>query len=175
MVSEVKAAVVFIILVRNVFTRTTKVQVMRQLLQNVLRRLGFVKKYKTVGILISSGNDKTRQVMARMNQLMEEHRPFLRARYSIRNLAEELNIPSHHLSALLNKHMGVSFNDYLNNHRIRHCQELIRHGAAGNLNLKGLSAECGFNNRNSFTTAFKKFTGHNPSVFAKKHKILQKI
>lgn len=113
--------------------------------------------------------DKIRQ----MTEFMESKQPFLQIGYSIRSLASELNVPSYQLSAFLNRQLGVNFNDYLNRFRVRYSQELIREGLAQSLNLKGLSKKCGFNNRNSFTTAFKKFTGHTPSDYVKNYQPYQ--
>ena len=113
--------------------------------------------------------DKIRQ----MTSFMEEKQPFLHIGYSIRSLATELNVPSYQLSAFLNRELGVNFNDYLNRFRVQYSQGLIREGLAHSLNLKGLSKKCGFNNRNSFTTAFKKFTGHTPSDYVKNYHLYQ--
>jgi len=108
-----------------------------------------------------------------MTEFMEGKQPFLQIGYSIRSLANELNVPSYQLSAFLNRQLGVNFNDYLNRFRVRYSQELIQEGVAHSLNLKGLSKKCGFNNRNSFTTAFKKFTGHTPSDYVKNYQLYQ--
>jgi AraC-like DNA-binding protein len=32
---------------------------------------------------------------------------------------------------------------------------------------------CGFNNRNTFTVAFKKFTGNTPSDYVKQYQLIQ--
>jgi AraC-like DNA-binding protein len=50
---------------------------------------------------------------------------------------------------------------------VGHCQKLMKSGAVDRLNMHGLAFECGFHNRNSFTTAFKKFTGRTPSDYLK--------
>ena len=87
----------------------------------------------------------------------------------VKSLADELNIRQYQLSAFLNHELGVNFNDYLNEQRIRYCQQLIHEGDAYNLNLKGLASKCGFHNRNTFSTAFKKFTGYTPSSYTKRY------
>ncbi|MBO9572355.1 MAG: helix-turn-helix transcriptional regulator, partial [Chitinophagaceae bacterium] len=117
--------------------------------------------------------EKSKQVIRKMNELMESEQPFLKTGYSIKTLAGELKIPSYQVSALLNRKMGTNFNDYLNHYRVKYSQELIRSGVTENLNLKGLSSKCGFNNRNTFTSAFKKFTGHTPSDYAKHYQHYQ--
>jgi AraC-like DNA-binding protein len=111
--------------------------------------------------------EMTTKYLHQMEMLMKQRRPFLQSGYSIQSLAVELGIPSYTVSLLINRKMGINFNDYLNRYRVQYCQELIHKGAAGNLNLKGLATNCGFHNRNTFTNAFKKFTGQTPSSYAK--------
>ncbi len=103
--------------------------------------------------------------------VLQTGRNYLRPRYSIRDLSEETKIPVYKLSAYVNQCEGMNFNDYINRLRIGYCIELITSGSAEGLNLKGLAAECGFSNRNTFTIAFKKFAGYNPSEYVKLKKL----
>ena len=129
------------------------------------------KSKKSPPMLLS--NQKAALLLQQMEDLMQQRRPFLQSGYSIQSLAVELGIPSYQVSSLINRKMGINFNDYLNRYRVQYCQELIRKGAAGNLNLKGLANNCGFHNRNTFTNAFKKFTGQTPSYYARNYRQTQ--
>jgi AraC-like DNA-binding protein len=99
---------------------------------------------------------------------MHEKKPFLRLRYSIHALADDINIPSYQLSAYLNRELGLNFTGYMNLFRVRYCKDLIQKGHIHRLNLKGLALACGFYNRNTLTTAFKRFTGFTPSYYQKR-------
>lgn len=103
--------------------------------------------------------------------VLQTGRNYLRPRYSIRDLSEETKIPVYRLSAYVNQCEEMNFNDYINRLRIGYCIELITSGRAEGLNLKGLAAQCGFSNRNTFTIAFKKFAGYNPSEYIKLKKL----
>src|SRR5262249_23151953 len=92
---------------------------------------------------------------------------FLRARFSIYDLAKETGVPTHQLSAYFNRNLRMSFIDYINRLRVWYCQFLIQKGMVNSLNLKGLAYRCGFNNRNTLTIAFKKFTGLTPSEYGR--------
>jgi len=98
---------------------------------------------------------------------MQDAKPFLKYRYSIRDLAEDIHVQAYRLSAFLNQEKHLRFNDYLNQFRIQHCKELILNGQVNDLNMKGLALICGFQNRNTLTSAFKKLTGFTPSHYAK--------
>lgn len=105
---------------------------------------------------------------AQLEKLMLERRPFLTSNYSLGDLAIDLQISPHQASALVNQVTGKNFNDYLNEQRIRFCLELFKSGEGKMLNMLGIAQQCGFNNRNTFTIAFKKVTGILPSEYLKK-------
>ena len=117
-------------------------------------------------------NIKTDLMIYRMNMYMQEYKPFLKPRYRLRDLSDEMHMPLHQLSAYLNKELGMHFSEYLNQFRIRYCEELIKNGSPGRIYLKELVSKCGFHNRNTFTTAFKKFTGKTPSEYVRE-RVLQ--
>ena len=79
-----------------------------------------------------------------------------------------MNIQPYLLSAVINQVFKTNYNDFINGYRIEHAKTLIQNGEAKMLTLEALSEQCGFNNRNSFTIAFKKHAGQTPSDFIKK-------
>lgn len=111
-------------------------------------------------------NEKsTQQICRRLESFMSSELPFLRHGYTLDELSNAIHIPSYRLSAILNQYLKLSFHDYLNMHRIAYCKDKILKGAAELITLEALAYECGFNNRNSFTSAFKHFNGTTPSDF----------
>jgi AraC-like DNA-binding protein len=146
---------------------------MRNLIHRLLQRLARSGSNNRKGAPELSP-EKTNKLLQKMQELMKLQRPFLQPGYSIQSLAVELGVPAYRVSLLINRKMGLNFNDYLNRYRVQYCRELIHQGAAGNLNLKGLATSCGFHNRNTFTNAFKKFIGQTPSNYAKNFRNSQK-
>ncbi|HEY4286621.1 MAG TPA: AraC family transcriptional regulator [Puia sp.] len=112
-------------------------------------------------------HEKIECISSMLEAFMQDKKPFLKIGYCIRDLGEELGIPSYQLSAFINQLLGMNFNEYCNSYRVRHCQELMQTGLVDRLNLRGLAKRCGFNNRNTLTTAFKKFTGVTPSDYSR--------
>ena len=106
-----------------------------------------------------------------INELVEKHlemnQSYKNKGFTMRDLASELDMQPYVLSAVINQVHQTNFNDFLNRYRIQYAKKLIEQGDGKMLTLEGLSNLCGFNNRNSFTTAFKKHTGNTPSAFVK--------
>ncbi|MCH6199985.1 helix-turn-helix domain-containing protein [Aquiflexum sp. LQ15W] len=112
-------------------------------------------------------DDKMKELGPIILDWMDEKKVYLNQRYSIQDFARDTNIPYYQLSACINHYLNTNFADLLNKKRIEYSIELLQKGEFSNYTLEALSGECGFNNRNSFVLAFKKFTGTTPSNFRK--------
>jgi len=135
------------------------------------------------GVIIDHPKEEERQAAsfflteARMTEIdeairrhFEEKKPFLQHGYSLRQLSDETHIPLHHLSAFINKHYKMNFNDFINEYRVDYCKEKLLNGECKQKKLEAIAGESGFNNRNTFTSAFKRVTGMNPSDFLRNMK-----
>lgn len=100
-----------------------------------------------------------------VRDLLNDKKPYLQQRYSLKDLATDTNIPLHHLSAFINKYWGKNFNDFINEFRVHYCKEKILNEEYKFKKLEAIAEESGFNNRNTFAIAFKKVMGLNPSEF----------
>jgi len=143
--------------------------------QNVLGYLRnfFTPQKKDNTFIIHYRKHDAESIKHRLKDLMTEKKPFLQRGYHIKELADELQIPVHQLSAFLNQVLGTNFNDHINKYRIDHCIELLNTNLSTRPNLQQLSKICGFNNRSSFATAFKKFTGQKPFDYIKRRYFIQ--
>lgn len=100
-----------------------------------------------------------------IENFMQEKKPFLDPDYTIGQMAVAMGLPSHKLSGHLYEITRMHFSDYINQWRIRYCLEQISAKKIVHLNLNGVASTCGFNNRNTFASAFKKVTGKSPSRY----------
>lgn len=110
-------------------------------------------------------NEDIIQLKGAVSKFLSVSQPYLVPGYTIHDFSKDVDIPVRKLSAYLNKSENLNFRDFLNRHRVDYCVKNLSDGAWQNLTLEAIAQHCGFNNRNSFTAAFKKFTGANPSAF----------
>ncbi len=117
-----------------------------------------VKKYANKKIEAGTAN----QLLAQLADLMETgiHK---NSKLKLKAVAEELNIPTHQLSQVLNDNLGKSFNVYINEYRIKAACQLLK--TPHNLSLEGIGYEVGFNSKSTFFTTFKKITGKTPAQY----------
>lgn len=111
--------------------------------------------------------DKLEKINELMLDYLQSHQPFLKKGYSSGQLAADLKIQPYLVSAVINQLHQTNFNDFLNGYRILHVLSLMQKGESKMLTLEALAGTCGFNNRNSFTTAFKKQTGTTPGTYVR--------
>jgi len=102
---------------------------------------------------------------------LEEKKPFLQLGYSLRAFSDETHVPLHVLSAFINTYYKMNFNDFINEYRVLYSIDKLLKKEWKYKKLETIAEESGFNNRNTFTSAFKKVTGVNPSEFLKDIKL----
>ena len=110
------------------------------------------------------------KIQLALHAVIEEKKAYICPRYNLSRLSVETNFSTNLLSAFFNQIIGLHYNDYINKNRVLHCVYLIEKGEAEQLTLEGLSKKCGFHNRNTFISAFKKFVGVNPSEYIRTKK-----
>ena len=111
--------------------------------------------------------EKIAEIKAKIMQL-DEGRKFYKAKgYAIRDLAKDTGVPSYLITIYINRVLDTNFSDFINERRIEEFVKLMEEGTFTHFTLEGLAETCGFSNRNSFLSAFKKFKGITPSAFKK--------
>jgi AraC-like DNA-binding protein len=120
-------------------------------------------------------DEKMSHIDSAVRQFLTEKKPFLKHGYSLRHLSEDIQLPLHHLSAFINRYYHMNFNDFINEYRVHYCKIKIVNDEWKVKKLEAIAEESGFNNRNTFTSAFKKVTGLNPSEYLKGIKEGQKV
>ncbi|MFK7914894.1 MAG: helix-turn-helix domain-containing protein [Pseudomonadales bacterium] len=82
---------------------------------------------------------------------------------NLANLAEQLDLSSHQLSELLNRHLGQSFSQYLRGHRLSAAKALLL--SQPQQSVLSIALETGFRSQSTFYAAFKDAFGLSPGAF----------
>jgi len=122
------------------------------------------KKYQRSGL---KQKDITRYIK-RIEEHMTLNKPYLDRELTIYNLSDQLQIPRHFLSEVINEHMGKNFYNLVNDYRIEEVKNRIGNPAYRHLTLLAIAFDSGFNAKSSFNTVFKEKTGMTPSEYLKK-------
>lgn len=99
------------------------------------------------------------------DEFLAEKKLFLRQGYNLNQLADDMNLPLHHLSYYFREIRRQNFTDYKNELRVKYACELILNEKHREMTLEAIGAQAGFSSRVTFIRAFKKFTNQTPGNF----------
>lgn len=86
-------------------------------------------------------------------------------RLTLSQLSELSGMSTRDISRCINLVAGMSFNDYVNLHRIEQIKSTLTDNTNGNTNLTDLALAAGFSSKATFNQSFKKITGMTPSEY----------
>ncbi len=109
--------------------------------------------------------EKIGHVVAMLKKSMEVERLWLQADLNLPGLAKYCGVAPKLLSAVLNQHMGTTFNEFVNGYRVAAVRERLMLPGSRELTIAGLAYECGFNSLPTFQRAFKAIAGMSPKEY----------
>ncbi len=89
--------------------------------------------------------------------------------YSAKQMVKELNTNSRFLAAVIATSFHTNYPGLINQCRIREVRLYFRYKKHTGKSMEEISELVGFGNRQSFYTAFLKYTGEKPSVYRKRY------
>lgn len=102
---------------------------------------------------------------------MKHEKPYKNPELRLSDLSQELNIPAHKLSQIINKVAGQNFFEFINSYRVREVKKCLHETEFERLSLEGIARDCGFNSSASFYRVFKQHTQMTPGQFMQHHNL----
>jgi ABC-type antimicrobial peptide transport system permease subunit/AraC-like DNA-binding protein len=100
-----------------------------------------------------------------LKKAMEENLFYQDAELNLRSLAEKLDLNPNELSRIINMAFGKSFNDFINEYRIREVIRKMQDPAYDRITLIGIAMDAGFNSKSTFNRVFREMTGKSPAEY----------
>lgn len=119
------------------------------------------KKYQTSSLTPQDAAD----IWQKLQVIMRQAHPFLKAGLKISELALQLGVSVNHLSETINGYANLSFYDYINKLRIEEAERLLTDANSQHLSVTDIGYQAGFNSSSTFYSHFKKLTGQTPRQF----------
>lgn len=105
------------------------------------------------------------EIKCRIETIMQSDKAFLRSDLTLPKLAVIIDCSVNHLSQVINSGFGMSFFDYLNQHRIEYARKLLGDYGRHNGAILNVAFAAGFNSNSAFYAAFRKCTGQTPAQY----------
>ncbi|MBS1507768.1 MAG: helix-turn-helix transcriptional regulator [Bacteroidetes bacterium] len=128
--------------------------------------IGRKEMRKSSGPILSE--EQTTQLLNRLLHAMEHDKLYLDAELTLAKLANHVGSSPKVISGVLNQKLEKSFNEFINQFRIREIKHRLLNGEHKKYTLTALAYECGFNSQPTFQRAFKSVVGVTPSKFIQK-------
>ena len=95
----------------------------------------------------------------------KENHPYLNSELSMQSLSEDLNIPKHQLTEVLNVLIGKNFFQFVNEYRVNAVKAKLSNPINDKFSLEAIGYDCGFSSKSSFFSVFKNIVGLTPLQF----------
>jgi AraC-like DNA-binding protein len=103
--------------------------------------------------------------LQRLDVAMNISKIYLNTNCTLKAVANQTDIPQHHLSHVINTQFHKNFSDFINEHRCKHACKLLEDSSSQKMTLEAIGTHSGFGSRVNFNNVFKKFTGKSPSAY----------
>ena len=147
------------------------------LVLNALRQpqlfAGFAESEKIVNTKQNAENnaqtselDQARTIFVDISRHFEQSQAYRQAKYSLRQLADEMGLSEQMISWSINQGGGLSFSDYVNSLRIEAVKQSFL-DAPEQRNILQTALDAGFSSKSTFNAVFKRNLGVTPSQYLK--------
>ena len=113
----------------------------------------------------STAPEELRQKGAWLKRTMVENHYYQDPELSLASLATKLDLHTHELSRIINTALKKSFNDFVNEYRVRDIIRKMQDPAYNHITLLGIAYESGFNSQTTFNRIFRQMTGTSPMEY----------
>jgi len=105
------------------------------------------------------------EYLSKLNLYMTEIKPYLDENITIKDLSEGIDIPSHHLSIVINNRLNKNFYTFINEYRIKEAAAILDDPENSEASIIAIAFRSGFNSKSTFNSVFKKIIGQTPSEY----------
>ena len=97
-------------------------------------------------------------------QYFQKEKPYLNPEFNMSLLSDKLKVPKHHLTEVLNKHLGKNFFQFVNEYRVAAVKKQLDK-PNNPYSIEAIGYECGFNSKSTFFSVFKSLSGQTPKNY----------
>ncbi|MBC9798073.1 AraC family transcriptional regulator [Sinomicrobium weinanense] len=123
----------------------------------------FAEQTKYANKKIETG--EATEILSRLNILFEQKESYKNPNLKLADVADQLDMPSHHLSQCLNDNLGRGFSAFINEYRVKEAEKML--ATDHHLTVEAIGYECGFSSKSTFYSAFKNLKGTTPAKYKK--------
>ena len=98
---------------------------------------------------------------------MDVQKLFLKQNLNIDEFSKRINLPVKEVSAVINKHYGTNFFEFMNSYRVEEAKRLLGDAQHADMTVMDVLLHAGFNSKSAFHRFFNRLVGMSPTEFRK--------
>ncbi len=111
--------------------------------------------------------DVSAQVISDLQSSMLKNHWYIDNDYNLTKLSDDTGYPAQIISQVLNSHLELSFNDFINEYRLNHVLSALKKPNNAKLDILELAHQSGFNSKATFYRVFKEKMRMTPKEYRK--------
>lgn len=115
----------------------------------------------------SGDSSPSEEAIDRVRRIMEVDKVYLQLNLNIEQFSSRLGMPVKEVSAVINKHFGTNFFEYINSYRVKEAKLLLTSKDMEDKTVLDILLQSGFNSKSAFHRFFKRLVGMSPTEFRK--------
>jgi ligand-binding sensor domain-containing protein/AraC-like DNA-binding protein len=155
--------VLIIIAAEVIFLLFNYIKSLRRIVRKMIEKPEKIEKYRFSKL----SDQQSELIVQNIKANMENKKPYLNPDLKLADLADDLNIPPHEISQVINQFLNQNFTDFINHYRVEEVKKRMVDEAYSKYTLMAIAENCGFNSKTSFYRIFKKDTGVTPAEYLK--------
>jgi AraC-like DNA-binding protein len=110
----------------------------------------------------------TDEAIRKVQAGMEEHKFYLKHNLNIEEFSKRIDLPIKEVSAVINKHYGTNFFEFMNKYRVEEAKRLLLDESCADMTVLDILLQAGFNSKSAFHRFFNRLVGVSPTEFRKR-------
>lgn len=113
----------------------------------------------------------TDTAIAKVQAGMEKDKLYLKQNLNIEEFSKRIDLPVKEVSAVINKHYGTNFFEFMNRYRVEEAKRLLGDPAHADKTILDILLQSGFNSKSAFHRFFGRLVGVSPTEYRKQQGI----
>lgn len=109
----------------------------------------------------------TEQAIEKVKIGMEVQKHYLKHNLNIEEFSKRIDLPVKEVSAVINKHYGTNFFEFMNKYRVEEAKRLLLDQSCAEMTVLDILLQSGFNSKSAFHRFFSRLVGLSPTEFRK--------
>lgn len=103
----------------------------------------------------------------RVRHAMDGDKVFLKKNLNLEQFSERVDLPAKEVSAVINKHFGTNFFEFVNSYRVEEAKALLADAKNADMTILDILLQSGFNSKSAFHRFFSRLVGMSPTEYRK--------